>query len=76
MEIPPDQIYYVDVPEKIDTMTHVMSIDLYDNSVSQKSFLLGSAQTMYVSRDNIFRTYTKYDSVDRVRTAAMTIPEK
>ena len=66
MEIPPDQIYYVDVPERIDTMTHILSINLKDNSVSQKSFLLGSSQTMYVSNDNIYLTYTKYNYIQPI----------
>ncbi len=58
--IPADQIYYVDIPERIDTMTHVISVNIYTEEVNQKSFLLGSAQTMYVSENNIFLAYTKY----------------
>jgi len=61
-----NQIYYVDIPERIDAMTNVISIDLNDNEVSQKSFLLGSSQTMYVSEHNIFLTYTKYDYIEPV----------
>lgn len=60
-KIPADQIYYLDIPEKLDTMTHVLSINIYDDEVNQKSFLLGSAQTMYVSKNNIFLAYIKYN---------------
>ena len=59
-KIPADQIYYVDIPERLDTMTHVISINIFNDEINQKSFLLGSAQTMYVSKNNIFLTYTRY----------------
>jgi uncharacterized secreted protein with C-terminal beta-propeller domain len=52
--IPPTDIYYVDVPELSDTMTHVISINLNTNTIDEKSFMLGSSQTMYVSLNNIF----------------------
>jgi uncharacterized secreted protein with C-terminal beta-propeller domain len=58
--IPPDDIYYVDVPELSDTMTHVISINLDTNTVDEKSFMLGSSQTMYVSRNNIFLASLHY----------------
>jgi uncharacterized secreted protein with C-terminal beta-propeller domain len=59
--IPADQIYYVDIPERIDTMTHIISVNIDTEEVNQKSFLLGSAQNMYVSENNIFLAYTKYE---------------
>ena len=62
-EIPCDQIYYVDIPDRIDTMTHVISIDITGDDVSQKSFLLGSSQSMYVSEDNVFLACTKYEYI-------------
>jgi uncharacterized secreted protein with C-terminal beta-propeller domain len=65
-KIPADQIYYVDIPDRLDTMTHVISFNIYDDEVNQKSFLLGSAQNMYVSKNNIFLAYTKYDYFDPV----------
>jgi inhibitor of cysteine peptidase len=58
--IPPEDIYYVDVPELSDTMTHVISVNLDTNSVDEKSFMLGSSQTMYVSRNNIFLASEHY----------------
>ncbi|MCK5301200.1 MAG: beta-propeller domain-containing protein, partial [Thermoplasmatales archaeon] len=59
--IPYDHIYYVDIPERIDTMTHIIAINLDNNDVKQESFLLGSSQNIYVSQKNIFLAYTKYD---------------
>jgi uncharacterized secreted protein with C-terminal beta-propeller domain len=53
-------IYYVDVPELSDTMTHVISLNLDTNAVVEKSFMLGSSQTMYVSRNNIFLASLHY----------------
>jgi len=59
-EIAPDNIYYVDVPEVADTMTHVLSINIDTEEVNEKSFLIGSSQTMYVSQDNIFLATAHY----------------
>lgn len=53
-------IYYVDVPELSDTMTHVISLNLDTNDVVEKSFMLGSSQTMYVSKQNIFLASLHY----------------
>ncbi len=60
-KIPYDDIYYVDVPEIVDTMTHVIAINLETMEVDEKSFLIGVSQTMYVSLYNIYLVYTKYD---------------
>jgi inhibitor of cysteine peptidase len=58
--ISPDDIYYVDVPELSDTMTHVISLNLDTNDLVEKSFMLGSSQTMYVSQNNIFLASIHY----------------
>jgi uncharacterized secreted protein with C-terminal beta-propeller domain len=55
-----EDIYYVDVPELSDTMTHVISLNLDTNDVVEKSFMLGSSQTMYVSQNNIFLASLHY----------------
>ncbi len=60
--IDPDSIYYVDVPDKVDTMTHVISFDVTNPSeVEQKSFLLGHSQTMYVSHQAIYLASNHYE---------------
>jgi uncharacterized secreted protein with C-terminal beta-propeller domain len=56
-----DDIYYVDAPEIVDTMTHIISINLDSMEVKEKSFLIGISHTMYVSKSNIYLVYTKYD---------------
>jgi len=58
--IPASDIYYVDVPELSDTMTHVISLNLDTNDMVEKSFMLGSSQTMYVSQHNIFLASIHY----------------
>ena len=63
-EILPDSIYYVDVPELSDSMTHVLSINILDGEVNQKSFMLGSSQSMYVSQNNIFLVYGLYHYIE------------
>ena len=55
-----NDIYYVDVPEISDTMTHVISLNLDTNDIVEKSFMLGSSQTMYVSKNNIFLASAHY----------------
>jgi inhibitor of cysteine peptidase len=55
-----DNIYYVDVPEISDTMTHVISLNLDTSDVVERSFMLGSSQTMYVSKNNIFLASSHY----------------
>ncbi len=62
-EIPCNQIYYADIPETIDTMTHVLSMNINTNEIAEKSFLLGSGQTMYVSENNVFLITTKSDYI-------------
>ncbi len=55
-----DDIYYVDVPEVADTMTHILSLNLDSEEIVEKSFLIGSSQTMYVSENNIFLATSHY----------------
>ena len=63
-----NDIYYVDAPEIVDTMTHVISINLNSMEIKEKSFLIGISQTMYVSKNNIYLVYTKYDYIIRPLT--------
>ena len=56
-----NQIYYVDSPDIVDSMTHVVSINLEDLSVNEKSFLIGISENMYMSENNIYLVYTNYD---------------
>jgi uncharacterized secreted protein with C-terminal beta-propeller domain len=58
--IPANDIYYVDVPELSDSMTHVLSLNLVTDEMVEKSFLLGSSQTMYVSLNSIFLASSHY----------------
>jgi inhibitor of cysteine peptidase len=48
------------VPELSDTMTHIISFNLDTNEIAEKSFMLGSSQTMYVSKNNIFLASIHY----------------
>jgi inhibitor of cysteine peptidase len=58
--ITPDDIYYVDVPDLADSMTHVVSLNIQTMDLNEKSFMLGSSQTMYVSQNNIFLATSHY----------------
>ncbi|MFH1100434.1 MAG: beta-propeller domain-containing protein [Methanobacteriota archaeon] len=59
VDIPLDDIYYVDIPEKSNTLTNIVSVNIQDDSeqIHNKIFLLGSSQTLYVSEENIYITY-------------------
>jgi len=59
-DIEPSEIYYVDIPEPVETMTHIVSIDLDTKKVNYKSFLLGYSQAIYVSKNNIYITSIHY----------------
>lgn len=62
VEVPPSSIYYIDVPEKVETITHIVAININEGKIeNQKMFLLGGAGELYVSRDNIYIVYTKYE---------------
>ena len=64
-KIPLSDIYCIDIPSRSYTFTHVVSIDIKDDSkdVVDKIFTLGNSQTMYVSKTNIYITYqvNRYD---------------
>jgi uncharacterized secreted protein with C-terminal beta-propeller domain len=62
-EIPVDQIYYADIPDSVDIMTHVVSVNIDDATITESSFLTGGSHTLYVSKNNIYLTYTKYEPV-------------
>jgi len=59
-KIPANDIYYIDSPEAIETTTHIASIALLDMTVTQKTFLLGSSQSLYASTKNIYLASTHY----------------
>lgn len=60
-KIPSDQIYYADSPDVVDTMTHVISINLDGLNVNEKSFLIGISQNMYMSKNNIYLVFTNHE---------------
>lgn len=70
-----DNIYYVDVPELADSMTHVLSLNIDTNDVNEKSFMLGSSQTMYVSQDNIYLATSHYPAYSPLDMTAGTTTE-
>lgn len=62
IEVPPSSIYYIDMPERVEVIAHIVAIDIKKGEIeNQKMFLLGGAGEMYVSRDNIYIAYTKYE---------------
>jgi len=63
IDVPLSDIYYIDLPEKSSTVTNIVSIDIHDDEseVNTEVFLLGDSHVLYVSRENIYVTYsTRY----------------
>lgn len=56
----PADIYYVDMSESMDTTTHVAVINVKDLDITQKSFIIGCSQTLYVSYDYIYLASNHY----------------
>ncbi|HID25469.1 MAG TPA: hypothetical protein EYP23_03290 [Thermoplasmata archaeon] len=67
-KIPVSQIYYVDIPEDDYTFTHMLAVNVNNGNqdVTNIGFLMGIAQTIYVSQHNIYLTSTKYDYLQPV----------
>ncbi len=72
IEVALSDIYYVDIPEKSSTFTNIVSINIHDDDedVHQKIFLLGTTQTLYVSENNIYVSYSMwyydYPSLEKI----------
>lgn len=62
-EIAPSEVSYFDYPFDSYQFTTVLGLDLNDlqKEESRKIVLMGGAQTIYVSKDNAYITYTRYD---------------
>jgi len=59
-EISLPDISYVDITEESRTITNIVSINIHDDShdVNTKIFLLGNSHLLYVSKGNIYITYS------------------
>jgi len=72
LEVSLSDIYYVDIPEKSSTFTNIVSVNIHDDAedVHQKIFLLGTTQTLYVSENNIYVSYSMwyydYPSLEKI----------
>jgi inhibitor of cysteine peptidase len=55
-----EDIYYADIPERLETMTHLLAVNLNTKEITQESYLMGSSHSMYMSAHNLFLVYTKY----------------
>lgn len=53
------EIYYFDTPDSSYTYTNVVSLNLDNEGIANKVFLLGYTNNMYVSQSSIYITYMK-----------------
>jgi len=62
-EIPLSDISYVGIPEAGKTLTNIVSINVHDDTqdVTVKIFILGNSQVLYVTKNNIYVTYSTYN---------------
>ena len=56
MEIAPSSIYYVNISEPVESLIHIISLNVDSEKIKQKSFMAGYSQTVFVSRNNIYIT--------------------
>ncbi len=63
-KIPVESIHYVNSSQKIDSLTYVVAVDLETNEVNQESFMFSSSSTLYVSKNNIYLTYSSYEYLE------------
>jgi len=66
VDIPLTDIYYINSPEKSSTLTNVISVNIHNDEeqIHAKIFLLGTSQTLYVSPENIYITYSTWSYYD------------
>jgi len=55
-----DEIYYAPIKDTSFQYTIILSIDIDTGEVSEKTLLTGRTQTIFVSQDNIYTTFTKH----------------
>ena len=62
VEIPVDNIFYVDIPGKSSTATNIASFAVHDDTsdVNIEMYFLGYTQTLFVSQNNIYVAYAQY----------------
>jgi uncharacterized secreted protein with C-terminal beta-propeller domain len=61
-----DHIYYIDEPDETNSFTHILTLNLDSLSVTEKSFLIGNTHQLYMSKTNIYLTYTSYEYTSSV----------
>lgn len=69
-----DEVYYSPIRDQSFQFTNILAINVDNGETSEKTVLTGSSQTIYVSKNNIYTTYTKYayywtpESTDQEKT--------
>lgn len=57
--VPAGDVYYYNNPEQSYVFNSISAINLNDNSVNTKVYLMGGTGVVYVSNNNVYLTYTK-----------------
>ncbi|MFH1500459.1 MAG: beta-propeller domain-containing protein [archaeon] len=60
--IEPTEIYYTDIKDYNFQYTIILSVNVNNGNTNEKAVLNGMTQNIYVSKDNIYTTYTQYAS--------------
>ena len=58
-QIPASEIFYFDIYDDAYELSTIISMDLNDNSFSEKLIMKGTSQNIFVSKDNIYLTGRK-----------------
>mgnify|MGYP006288348797 CR=1 FL=1 len=56
-----EQVYYVDEPDETNSLTHILALNIDSLTHTEKSFLIGNTQELYMSKNNIYLVYTSYE---------------
>lgn len=66
-------VYYFDIPYQQYNFTSIAAVNIADNSqkIANEIYLLAGNQNMYVSKNNIYFTYTKYISEEMLAMEAL-----
>ncbi len=55
-----DEVYYSPIRDQSFQFTNILAINIDNGLTSEKTVLTGNSQTIFVSKNNIYTTYTKY----------------
>jgi uncharacterized secreted protein with C-terminal beta-propeller domain len=69
----PNDIYFINSSEKVNSFTNIISINIFKGKVNQKTYLVGGSQNIYVSKNNIYLTNQEYKYYEKSSIFGLSI---